>query len=150
MKRLKSNLFYNIYIRWFKSGFVRILLLHRKRPSANLIKPVFKPDHVISDHNQIDLSRQKPFAADVNVRPFKPALFSPEEVAVDDFFSNVKFEQVKDELNRWFFFGLAGHGKQIADLTPAQVECFKNELPQLISALYNYHRSTRKEAGNDA
>ncbi|EHQ24807.1 hypothetical protein [Mucilaginibacter paludis] len=143
------NLIRGIFLVKKRDDFA-VNLLPLIKPISKLAKQESNSSHLVSNPAKNLTQKEQPFVPNINASPFKPAGFSPEEAAVDEFFSNVQFEQVKDELNRWFFFGLAGHGKQIADLTPEQVECFKRELPQLISALYKYHRSTRKEAGNDA
>lgn len=127
-----------------------VFLLPLKKCLANLAQQQSKTSQLVSFSDKTSFTPPQHFKAEAQILPLNIARFSPEEAAIDDFFNNIQLEQVKDELNRWFFFGLAGHGKQIAELTPEQVEYFKTELPLLISALYNYHCSTRKEASNGA
>jgi hypothetical protein len=148
-KQAKITFIYSIGILLgrIKSGFA-CLLLSLKNGLANLAQQKFNNPQLLSFPDKIGLTPQQPFKADAQILPLKFSRFSPEEVAIDEFFSNIQFEQVKEELNSWFFFGLARNGKQIAGLSPEQVEYLKTQLPLLISVLYDYHRSTRKEASN--
>ncbi|WP_345949034.1 hypothetical protein ABDD95_19490 [Mucilaginibacter sp. PAMB04274] len=73
---------------------------------------------------------------------------SAKEKAIDYFFSNIYSSQVEEELCKWFFFRLTGRGRHIIDLTADELIQFANELPRLITLIYNYQHSSRKGGSN--
>jgi hypothetical protein len=70
-------------------------------------------------------------------------LLSAEE-ALERIFAAIDSPALKDELFKWFAFGITGKGKQLHTLTAEELGELMDILPDLVLALYNYQKETRK------
>ena len=70
-------------------------------------------------------------------------LLSAEE-ALERIFTAIDSPALKDELFKWFAFGVTGKGKELHTLTAEELGELMDVLPNLVLALYNYQKEIRK------
>ncbi|OKS86040.1 hypothetical protein [Mucilaginibacter polytrichastri] len=142
-KRIKTTLFNRIKAFFSKAeyGFAHVFSIPVSRCRIDPFNAVHNPEKSGVNKQQTGYARITP----LSFSSFRP---TPEEDTIEKIFDEVNSEQVKALLYKWFYFGLSENGKQLADLTPDQIDCFKTELPLLISALYKYHKSLLAKKDN--
>jgi len=59
---------------------------------------------------------------------------------LDGIFSDEPFDQVEEELFKWFLYAYSGKGNGIKNLNELNYELFKYKLNTLIDAVYIWHK----------
>lgn len=70
-------------------------------------------------------------------------LLSAEE-ALERIFAAIDSPALKEELFKWFAFGITGKGKQLHTLTAEELGDLMDILPDLVLALYNYQKEIQE------
>jgi hypothetical protein len=83
---------------------------------------------------------------EAKVKSFSPIKLLTSDEALERLFAGIESAEVKEELSKWFSFGLKDPGIRLSILTTEQLAIFLDKLPDILLVLYNNSLEIQKGA----